>query len=419
MPHTSESFRQNQQHFEGPTVENDPYFKRALERDTENALAHEKVIKRANEHYALARKFGIPPWFKNQVEVYKKANAPVNVEELYALRSAWGETIYDASIFDQIGIPKSTIDPPRWEIKDYLLGNFELPRFGRKFRNPVFMRMSETSQMSYGTGMYIGLSMSFTEIKESQGALWSPLAYLNTARNAKFGLQRSRRGFLGTTCYGAASDDGEDAADQAITGIYNHASMQTESLGSVANTINADGDVPLMIGQMMADLDKVYVPHKKILITTRGILDEAFLPSHRDTYTGVTDFERAIQNWFDTGFVAEWWVTDQLKVPSSGTVPANSEQQACLICVGEQTVHDFLVYPTQTLPINSKLYEADFADVLLFGNIITYFKADTTNNAFPATKTAADITTDGTGKKYPQGKVDIAKYLSAMRSANA
>jgi hypothetical protein len=273
--------------------------------------------------------------------------------------------------------------------------------------------------MNRGIGIYLGMSMSFTELAESQGALWSPQAFMQSQLGQKFGLTKSRRFFLGSSYYQAAQDDGEDGADLGITGLYNATGIQTCKLGVGDNDVTSDGDIEAGLKTALALFDKLYVPHRKVLISTRGYAAEGMDPSHRDTYTGVTDFERVCQTFFDTGILTDWIVTDQLVVPATGTVPAVNEQCALVIGIGESTVQESIVYPTQTLPINQKMYVGDLAEVTIFGNIIYYPKADTTNNVFPAVKADGAITSTATGAWIPQGRLDISKWRRALHSANA
>ena len=419
MTHTSESYKQNLQHFEAPNEENDQFWKRT---PAELRETHNKLVSRANQAYAWARKNGVPEWFKEYEAECKKcwrSNAPVNFEAVYGLRSAFGQTIYDNDISAQIGVPSFAMDKVRWYMKDYTLKSFEWPRLSRAFRNPAFLNIGESSEFDNGIGMYLGLSFSFSELAESTGGLWSPQAVAQSQLGQKFGLTKSRRFFLGSSYYGALQDDGEDGADLGITGLFNATGIQTGNTGVGDNIITTAHDFSTGLSTLLALFDKVYVPHEKVLITTRGVFDEMLRDATRDTYTGVTQFERVLQKYFDTGQISRWIITDQLKVPASGTVPAVAEQQAIIVGVGQDTLGEALVYPTQTLPLDNKLYASDFAEVTIFGNIIKYWKADTTNNAFPAAKNSGDMTTTSTGAWLRQGTVDLGRIRASLRSANA
>lgn len=419
MPHPSESFKQNLQHFEGPNPDNDTLFHALSLDDRKN---HARFVARANSAYAQARRDGLPAWFKgykDEVTKINRMNAPINYEALYALRTSYGETIWDNDISALIGVPSGTLPNPRWDVKDYLLTSFEWPRLTKSFRNPTFLRMSESSAFNHGIGIYLGISQSFTEIAESGGGLWSPTAVLQSQLAQKFGLTKSRRFFLGSSYISALQDDGEDGADLGITGLHNAANIQTGQCGVGDENVTADGDVEygLEVG-LLPDFAKVYVPHRKVLISTRGYAAETMLYAHRDTYTGVTDFERICQKFFDTGIISDWIVTDQLKASSSG-IPTSTEQRAMIVGVGESTVREDIVYPVQTLPLQNTLYPGDLAEVTIFGNIVYYLKPDTTNNAFPATMCTGDITSTGTGAWLPQGRLEIGRFRRALASSQA
>ncbi len=409
----TDSMEQLQKHYEGPTADNDNIYARAT---LEQKADWDTFVQRANRNYARVMKQGVPAWFKPTFENYQRQNAEINIEDLYALKTAVGETVWDKDYSALIGVPSTTMEKVRWDIKDYILTSVEQPRFSRKFRMPRFMKLAESSQHNEGVGMYLGLSMSFTEIAESGGALWSPLAFLTNQLAAVFGLHKSRRFFLGTSILGGHGDDEESGSLLGITGLCNASGIQTfEAGGDEDDNIVADYDIEESCRVAMADLDKVYVPHRKVLLTSRGILAETLLPGHRDATTGVSDFARVVQKWFATGYISDWIVCDQLRVPATGTVPSKTaEQDIFLICVGEQTVAEEKVYPLQTIPLQNKMYANDLAEVMLFGNIVYYRKADTTNNAFPATWAAA-LTTTTNGQEYPQGRVDVRGIMASLK----
>jgi hypothetical protein len=421
MAHNNDNYKQNLQHFEGINPDNDTIFHKL---SPEERDVHNTFVSRANKFYADARLKGIPAYAQSYIDEVKKValsenrtNAPINYEAIYSLRSAYGETIYDSDISALIGVPSYTLPVPKWEIKDYLLGSFGWPVFTRKFRVKKYTTLKESSQFNRGLGMALGMSMSFTELAESGGALWSPQAVLQGLNAQKFGLHKSRRFFLGGGIWNACQDDGEDAADLGITGLFNDANLQTAQFGAGDEDVTADGDIEYGLETALADLDKVYAPHKKVLISTRGYAVESMLAAHRDGYTGVTDFERILQKFFDTGIISDWIVTDQISKGAAVT-PAVAEQRAGIFCIGEATVAEHVIYPVQTLPVNTKMYDGDLAEMTIFANTIAFNKADTTDNAFPGTVCTGVITSTGTGAWFPQGRLDIGRWRAALHSAN-
>ena len=115
--------------------------------------------------------------------------------------------------------------------------------------------------------------MSWTEIKESTGGLWSPEAEMRRECAIKMGLQASRRGFLGTAILNAYGDDGSDAADMGITGLFNDANVQsfTAGIGNDAN-VTAQGDIEASITDAFAYLKNVKAPGKYIIVSTTFII---------------------------------------------------------------------------------------------------------------------------------------------------
>jgi len=392
----SKSHKENMQHFEAPTIDND------LGRLTAKQIRQQvKFTNVANARYDYVRRNGFPVGYKETAEEYKKAykkqNAgPINLEDVYALDSAVSQTIWDNDIFSQIGIPTHVMNKPRFQIKDYLAQSNEWPRFSTQFRSPVFMHLKESSQFSNGMGMHLGISIPFTEIRESQGALWGPREIMMQELSAKFGLHKSRRGFLGDSCANAYWDDGSTAT-RGITGLFNHASNQTFEAGIGLDDIVTDpGDMEATIRTGLTDLKKTYQAGKYVIASTSGFASQMFL--ERDTYQQQLDSVRVkeimsiITKYAKAGTWGGWYCTEQLY---NGT-PHEDHQQMMIMKVSPSLMNRHLVYPQQMMPMANKNYEADIQENMIFGDILQVKKVDTTNNAFPIT-IAASVTADTTG----------------------
>ena len=408
----TESYKENLKHFEGPNPENDTVWYQMTE---DQRTKYNTYVQRANRYYANARKNGIPEdyaeYFKIMKEDLRRVNATVdlNYEEIYALDTAFTRTIWDMDHYSQLGVPVKSMTDPRWQEKGYRLTSHEWPRETREFNNVRFLRISQADGFSDGFGLYMGITMSWQQIKESGGGLWDPLAVLNQQGAEKFGLMKSRVGFRGYDAYNLAGDDGETPAYVSATGLLNHASAQAFQGGAGSDEdLQADGDVLVTIKNALTLFDKVYVPHRKILVTSRGVAAETLQEAHRDTYAQKLDLHRIYEKFFATNMIDGWFVTDQ--VYNAGT-PANNAQDMYLVGIGDMCQHDTLVYPLQKLTMNDKKFAGDYREAMIWGRIMTYKQADTTNNAFPLAAVAAACTTADAGQWIPQGWFDPMKYL--------
>jgi hypothetical protein len=412
-----ESYKQNLQHFEGPNADNDSIVKTMSQDQLNN---YNTYVSRANNYYAQAKLNGIPKdyqdYFKIMKEDMKRVNVGIdlNYEEIYALDTAFTRTIWDMDHYSQIGITTKSMTVPKWQEKGYRVSSHEWPRATREFNNVRFLRISQADGFTDGFGIYMGITMSWQQIKENGGGLWDPLAVLNQQGAEKFGLIKSRIGFRGYDAYNLQGDDGRTPSYVSATGLLNHSSAQAFQGGAGSDEdLTAGGDVHVTIKNALALFDKVYQPHKKILITSRGVASETILESHRDTYAQKSDLARIYESYFATGMIDGWFITDQVY---NGTTPANTAQDMYLVGVGPMCQHDTLVYPLQKLTMNDKKFAGDYRECMIWGRINTYKQADTTNNAFPLAAVAAACTTTDTGSWIPQGWFNPLKYLG-MKAA--
>ncbi len=408
------SHKENLQHFEGATTEQDTHFARLPE---EKQDSYNTYVNRVNRAYAYAKKNGIP---KDYVESQKIMNeifranvdVPINMEELYALDAGYTRTIWDVNNYAKLGVPVSPMANPRWQSKGYRLTALEQPRLTKEFNEPRFLRLSQADGFSDGFGLYLGVTMSWQAIKEAGGGLWDPLAVLNQQGGEKFGLMQSRVGFRGFDSFGLLGDDGNTPSMITATGLLNHSSAQTFQ-GGIDNDENltVTGDVHRTFQNALALTDKIYTPHKKIIISSRGVAAATLEEGFRDTYAQKLDLHRIKETFFDTGLIDAWMLTDHC-VKGAATLPAVAEQQIYLVCIGSGAQHDVLPYPLQKLTMNDKKYANDYREVMIWGRIMEYKQADTTNNAFPLMAVAATCTTTFTGAYLKQGWFDVGKFAS-------
>jgi len=379
-------------HFQGPTEDND--LGRLDLKQIDDGI---KFASRANAAYNYVRRNGMPEGYAETIKEYEKANAgPINFEDIYALDQAISRTIYDVDIFAQIGIPTHVMTKPRFQLKDYLVKSNEWPRFSKKFQSPVFLNLNEDSDWSNGLGMHLGISIPFTEIRESQGALWGPREILMQELASKMGIHKSNRGFNGDGIPNARWDDGTTAT-RGITGLFNTSGNQTFAAGIGGDDIcDAQGDIEFTMRTGLTDLKKVYQPGKVTVVSTSGFASQMFI--ERDTYQQKLDSERVkevmtIVNGMAKGTTwGGWWVDDNLY---NGTIDV-THQQCMIMKVGPSLMNNHIVYPQQMMPMANKNYEADIQENMIYGNIIQVKKVDTSYNAVPIT-IAADITTDSVG----------------------
>ena len=376
--------------FEGPTLEND---KGRL--SEEQIYSQQEFTSRANAAYEYIKRYGIPDGYKESAAIYKEvlkrinATTPVNFEATYALDMAVNRTIWDSDTFSKLPIPTSTMNEVHFEVKDYLVTSKGDPTFTKTFPEPVFMRLEESSQFTNGVGIHVGVAMSSFAIRESQGALWSPEMVLKQEAAAKQGIMKSRRGFMGTSCYKNYADAGGTAANWGITGVYNHASVQTVEAGAGADDdLTAQGDFEPTMYAIAAKLKKVYQPGKVFIFSTSNVASEMFY--HRDTYQQVLDVQRvqeAIQRLWGENW-GGWYITEQIY--TSETTDATHGQMMA-VKAAPSLINRQYIWNQQTLPMLSKDYADDLKEHMIFADLLQFKKVDTTNNAVPVTK-LADLT---------------------------
>lgn len=390
-------------YYEGPNIDNDTYYARL---NTEQQKTTDNFVKYANMARLHVERYGMSQSALSYVEkvnaIYKTANAgPINFEDIYSITQALGRIMYDSDTASQLGIPSSVMSGKRrWTEKEYLLNSNEWPHFTTQFRNPTFINIGETSAFYNGVGLQLGISIPFTEIIESGGALWSPQSIMVSELGSKFGIMKNRRAYLGTACEGALDDSGGDASGMGITGLVNDANIQAFTAGAGGDAdITAAGDMEVTIRNALTTMKKVYHPGKYVIVSTSGVASEPFL--HRDTYQQVLDWSRCkeilgiIQNLQKNNQWGGWWVDDEM-VKGAASDLANTEGAMMIMKVGPANMNRLYVYPQQTLAMANKLYENDIQQNTIFGDIFQVNQKNTTYNAYPIA-VESGITSTGTG----------------------
>ena len=402
-------YRENLNFFEGPNEDNDAWFKK-LDQDKKNKM--NQYVQRANFAYANAKRDGMPWFYKSTLDWYREhedrlnaGTGPVNYEAIYAIDTSVNQTIWDNDTFAKVGIPEKMANPTRWQIKDFRINSENWPGFSKSFQNPAWIWMAPTEAWTPGIGMCIGYSLSWTEMRMSQGALWDVQAFLMQDAAAKLGIYKSRRGFRGTSIVGAQNQDGGAAAGFTdITGIFNNANAQTVALGASANNVvTTQGDVEYSLYAMLNLMKKNYWDGDIVIVSTSGIASQIF--RMRDTYQQLQDITR-IRSLFESGIINRWIVSDQLY----SSVPIASTQQMMMIKVNPNLVNNVVIFPQQTLPFADKKFDADLKEVLLYANAIQFKSVDTTNNAYGLVTNSATVTASSTG--FIKEGTDITPMLT-------
>jgi hypothetical protein len=401
-------YRENLAHFEGPTIENDAWFKR-LDDKSRNGM--EQFVNRANAFYAQAKRDGLPWWYKPTIDAYREnehqfrgnsGDGMVNYEAVYALDATTAQTIWTSNTFRKLGLPTMVMEKPRWALKHYLLQSENWPAFTKSWQNPHFISMKDTPYFDNGIGLGIGLSMSWTEIRMSGGALWSPQAYMAQEAATKMGVQESRRGFLGALIHNAQADDGGAAAASGITGLFNDANVQTQAIGST-HDVSATGYIEAALYLFLGKLKKCYRPGEMTVVSTSGVASNLFRV--RDSTVDLMDLTR-VRTLFQSGIVNRWIVSDHLFAAES---PANTQQQMMMF-KNDGSIRHQIIFPNQVLPMTDKKFAADLRECFVFADMIQVQRVDSTYNAVPIVKNSSNLTTTDTGF-IPEG-TDITGYLT-------
>jgi len=382
------------EYFKGANADNDTRYNRMTPVEQ---FRYNDFVRVANIARWDYRKNGMPLYLKPKIDQYsdllRRENAPINMEDLVALDAVINYTIHMSDVTTKIPLPRIISEQnggKRWEIKDYLVQTEEHPRFSRQFQQPRFIRMKESSGYTDTIGLYLGVSIPFTEIELSKGGLWDVESILMQECATKMGLQRARTRLLGTACKNARFDDAGGTDTLAITGLYNNANIQSHHAGDGDEVVTTAGDVFTgIIKGALPNFKTVYKPGEMIMIATSGYSSEPWL--HRDSYQQQLDVVK-LKELVGPGKVIDKWIcTDELY----NTTPATGEQQVLLIKnTGDIRWVD--VFPMQTLPSNTKMYEGDVVNIMIWGGGVQYKKVDSTTNAYSASKDASvDATTTG------------------------
>lgn len=387
-------FRDDLQHFQPPTQDQDGnrYSDKQIEK-------MQNFASRANMAYAYVRQNGFPLGTEKYVEQLKerilahRGNASLaNLEEIYALDTTVGYVIRDSDVFGKLGIPTEIMSRPRFEQKEYMAETEGKVQFTTTFKNPTFLRLKSTSQFANGVGLNVGVELSWQDIAESEGGLWDPKSVLMMEAAELMGIQKSRRGFLGTACADNYSDDGLKATNWGITGLYNYASNQTFEAGIGGDdNVQDQGDMEFTMRAGFTKFRTVRQPGKFVVVSTGGLASHMFY--ERDTYQQQLDLARVKEflSMVPQGAWGGWWVTEQLYASAA----AANKQQLMILKVGPTTLRKKIIYNTQWLPMYGK-YPQDFVENLVYADILQIKKVNTAINAVPIA-IAADITADGTG----------------------
>ena len=390
----------NRFELEGPNVENDAWFARL---DPEHQGRINRFVDRFNAAFQWTRAFGIPESYSKRLAVLRqhpvfRRNLEIDAESLYALDQATAHAVYEQDVFGQImssnGLQVFT-EKFRRNLKQYKISDLEHPAFTQAFRNPNFTQYSSDSSMWNGVGLQFGIQMSWIEQLEVAGGLWDPLVEIKRVQAERFGRQKNRRGWLGTSCQDNYTDDGGAADNWGIKGVMNLSSLQTFEAGTGADDdCTSFGDVVDSLRAALADLVKCYFAGPVVLVTTPGIFHQTLI--ERSTYEETTELDRIKEEFFETGLIDQWWLSNELK----SAAPTTTTQQMLLFVANPAIIAQYITLPTQTFTMLTREYDQDIKENMVFYDIIRDGLYDTTENVFGAT-VAADITVDSTGYMRP------------------
>jgi hypothetical protein len=401
-----------QKQWASPTPDQDEWFRRLSRENPERAGGYLEMVARVNEIASYVAKQPRDPSFVKYVQAMRgwqdavaektgqsRVNAPLNYEALYALDMVLGRTMFDNNTFLQLVAMNPSIQRGesgfRWQKKMYKLTALTNATFTRTFRDPSFIKLDYGTDMVDGVGLMLGLGVTWAEIAQAETALWDPVAEMQAYRAKLFARQKSRRGWLGTSCRGAVDENGGSASTWGITGLFNDTSVQTsDTVAANDDDYTAAGDVEYAIKELLTDLRHCYARGPRVLVSTAGVACETM--EHKDTYTGRYDLHIIWETFFKNGRISAWIVTDEIEADTLTT----SNQQIWLGVVDPEVMFHDIILPTSTRTMYNRLMEGDYRDVMISADRVGYRLVDSDAspaNVVGATKHDADLTVTRSG----------------------
>jgi hypothetical protein len=346
------------------------------------------AVEMANKYILSARRNGLPTQY---IGVAKKLAKRMNAdpsgltdEQIFALDNTIIKTAYDQNIYGKIigSVRSAQAGNVRWTNKNYKLDEDLLyPGLTRDFKNPVLIKLGVEPAQTTGIGMAIGYEISWTQLAEARGGLYSPDFYHSMVASERMGILQDEMGWNGTLA--GHNFNG----DMGVKGLFNHASVQSGTWSDPTTLWNNKKALENFAGKLKG----VYQAGKRILVTTSGLASQLF---YNMTTTGNIDTELSLIKKYFNNYFDEWWVSDRLYSAGAGTptAVANTTQCAMGIIVGPTLQKHEDIYPMQTKPMANKEYAEDIKEIILYGyNLIQY------GVQLHPTVVASAITTTDTG----------------------
>lgn len=274
-------------------------------------------------------------------------NALVPAESLYTLDNYIARVFYDATPTVEMLASVTTVKTTKahesktYEGEDF--GTAKLVGAHGSFSDPPMIGMGLTPVYIKALGVHAGYMLSFSEIDEA--GLYDIEWYHALKCGEKVGTLHDQK-----LCMGEEAEDAE-IDTTLINGFHNYGSLQTCKFGIGDNVITTSGDLYQGLIQALTKMKAVKEPGDNILISTAGVPAEAIILKDA---LGVSDWDNIKKTFFDTGYIKEWWVNDNIDPTAIMLV---TTQRAQLLKRGINTIKREIVYPLQ-----SKLMNKEFPD---------------------------------------------------------
>ncbi len=307
-------------------------------------------------------------------------NAVVPSESLYTLDNYIARQFYDSCPAIEILAPVTSVNTGKaQESKVYTgtdKGTAKLVGAHGSFKNPPMIGQSLSPSFIKALGVHAGYELDFNEIDEA--GLYDIEWYFALKCGEKVGTLHDQKISLGEGAEDAEVDTG------AVKGIHNYGSVQSTTFGDGDNIITAQGDVRKGLFNALTYLKSVKEPGDTILVSTSGYHAETV---YQINAYGVSDFDVIKRDFFDKGYIKEWWVDNNIEADTD----AVGTQRAMLLKRGPTTCKREIVYPLQSKLMMDKQFPDDVKVMLMVMDIYKMY------NANAAVICSGDITASTTG----------------------
>lgn len=303
--------------------------------------------------------------YKHRANTLGKQNAVIPAESLYTLDNYVARTFYNANPMGQILAPVTTVNASKaQESKVYTgtdYGQAKLVGAHGSWNSPPMIGMAVSPAFIKALGVHAGYQLSFSEIDEA--GLYDIEWYWALKCGEKVGYLNDEKECLGENAEHAEVDT------TLVNGVHNYGSLQTATFGVGDNVITTQGDLRTGLFNALSSLLTVYEPGENILITTSGVHAETLL--QQDSY-GVTDFSVIKRDLFDTGYIKEWWVDNNIEADANATTTG----RAMILRRGINCEKYEIVYPLQSKLMSDKQFPDDVKVMLMVMGIYKMYNAN-------------------------------------------